>query len=436
MNEPRLVASVTYGNQPFELEIRRDPNLHREIVGRFEAEKARVEALRAPLLSALEDYAVIEGRSGAQVATQATQDRFILVRDTVTGKFAGEGVLSYEGRQPQTGPVTADVVVFGDEAMLVMSGFARQYQLTLANAATGELAGAWFPAGQQNGWQAVLSITEAIDGAERERRAAAQRDALRALRPTTPYFGRAAVLADSWGVPQPFVVLTVTAGGNDSFSATARYPTIDMDVTMTGAIAETLTGPVLQLRSTGIEIDASIAGMLALNLVERQIGNQLWSLTLAEPGQPGSLLRGGGTDMGSVSLEPMTDAFRRRQAETIRRILAAGADFNAWSMTQRQAPPTVFRVTLDTASGQVNAVVSERSAAMGIPARQAYTGELGEENGIVRAEFIYSQNNIQDYTMSWVAFVEPDDSILLLGNFAQISTGRTFRPGFEMILAR
>lgn len=435
-NEPRLIANVTFGNQPFELEIRRDASLHREITGRFDAEKVRIEALRAPLLSALRDYAVIEGRSGAQVANQMTDDRLVLVRNPDTGKFEGEGTLTFQSRPAQPGPLAADVVVFGEEATLVIDGINRRYQLTLANAGTGELAGAWFPSGQQNGWQSQLAITESIDAAERQRRAEAQRNALRSLSPATPYFGRAPILAEAWGVPQPFVVLTVAPGTGDSFDVTARYPSIDMDVTMTGAIAETLAGPVLQLRSTAIEIAENISGMLALNNVQTQVRSQVWSLTLTDPGQPGSLLEGAGTSMGAVSLEPMTDAWRRRQIETVRSTLARGASFNGWSMTQRQAPPSVFQFTLDAASGTLNGLLPNRSGEFGLVAGQIFEGALVEQDGIAKAELVYGQGNRRDFTMTWFAYVEPDDSILLIGNVGQISTGRAMRPGFEMILAR
>jgi hypothetical protein len=437
IDEPRLIANVTYGNQPFELEIRRDARLHREIVGRFEAEKARVEALRQPLLSALRDYAVIEGRSGAQNATQATTDRIVLVRDAATGSFGGEGTLSYENRAPQTGPVTADVVVFGEAPTLVIQGQSlyRQYQLTLANAATGELAGAWFPSGQQNGWQSMLAITEAIDSAERERRAAAQRAGLRALKPDLPYAGRVDVLVAAWAVPVPYVVLSVTPGAGDNFTATAHYPTIDLDVTMSGALAETLTGPVLQLRAAGIEVDPATAGLLALANLERQINSQIWSLTLAEPDSPASLLVGGGTSMGAVSLEPMTDAWKRRQIETVRTALSRGASFNGWSLTQRQAPPSVFQFTLDPASNRVSGLLPNRSGEFGIVAGQTFAGALVEQDGVARIELVYGPGNPPDIGMTLFSYVEPDDDIVLSGYFSAISTGRRRRPGFDMVLA-
>jgi hypothetical protein len=435
-DEPRLLANVNYGNKPFQLEIRRDAKLHREIVGRFDAEKERIEALRAPLLSALKDYAVIEGRSGAQYANQATQDRFVLVRDAATGKFAGEGTLSYENRVPQTGEISADVLVYGDQAMLVIDGFYRRYQLTLPDADAKDFDGAWFPAGQQNGWKVNLAITEAIDAAERERRAEAQRSAMRKLSATTSYFGRAPILPDAWGAPQPFVMLTVTPGADGSFSATARYPSLRLDVAMKGQVAESIAGPALQLRYGGSEVDPTTGAMLPLPQLERQLQNQVWSLTLAEPGNEGSLLEGGGTSMGAVSLEPMTDAWKKRQLETVKKTLAAGADFHAWSMTQRQAEPAVFKFRLDAATGELNAVVPERSGPMGIWPGQTYEGKFIEQYGVPAAEFTYEFNHRRDYSMDWWAYVRPDDSILLIGNFAQISAPRAGRRGFEMELAR
>lgn len=435
-DEPRLVANVTYGNQPFELEIKRDAKLYRDIIGRFDAEKARIEALRKPLLAALRDYAVIEGKSGAQYANQATQDRLVLVKDAETGKFSGEATLSYENRVPQTGPLTADVVVFGDEAKLVINGLYRMYQLSLPAADSGELAGAWFPSGQQNGWQTTLTITEALDAAERERRAEAQRKAFRNLDPSLSWFGRAPILAEAWAVPQPFVILTVTPGANDTFTAAARYPSLRMDVAMTGKIAETIAGPVLQLGYSGSEIDSSTAAMLALANVERQLKNQVWSLTLTRPGDAGSLLEGGGTSMGAVSLEPMTDAWKKRQLDSMRKTLAAGADFNAWVMTARQAEATVFKFKLDPASGELNAVVPERSGPMYIWPGQTYEGKFVEQNGVPAADFTYVFNKRRDYSMDWWAYVRPDDSIHLIGNFGQISAPRAGKRGFEMELAR
>ncbi|HEX5786853.1 MAG TPA: hypothetical protein VFY03_01640 [Woeseiaceae bacterium] len=435
-DEPRLVAQVTYGSTPVELEIRRDAKLHADIVGRFDAEKERVEALRGPLLAALKDYAVVEGQSGAQYENQATSDRFVLVRDAASGKFSGEGVLGYTDRPAQAGTVTADVVVFGDEAMLVIEGLYRRYEMALAGSGGGQLSGAWFPTGTQNGWQSTLAITEAIDTAERERRADAQRKALRALDPDLPYVGRAAVLVDAWGAPQPFVILAVTPGASDSYTATARYPSISMEVAMSGGLVETLTGPVLQLRASSMKIDPGMAGMMALNLVERQVTSQVWSLTLAEPGEAASRLEGGGTGMGAVSLEPMTDAWKRRQADAVRQALSAGAKFDAWAVIYRDQPATVFEHRLDASSGALTAVVPERSASMNIRAGQTFAGKLTEADGIPQADFAYTMNNMADYTMRWWAYVEPDDDILLIGNFAQVSTGKAWAPGFEMQLAR
>jgi hypothetical protein len=434
-DEPRLVANVNYGGKPFELEIRRDAKLHREITGRFDAEKERIEALREPLLSALKDYVVIAGRSGAQYATQATSDRFVLVRDADTGNFSGEGTFTYENRVPQTVPVTADVIVAGAEAMLVIDGFNRRYQLTLPNADADDFDGAWFPTGQQNGWKVTLAIEEAIDADERERRADAQRKALRGLSAGTTYFGRAPILAEAWGMPQPFVVLAVTPGADGAFSATARYPSLLGEVAMTGQIAETITGPVLQLRYGGSSSDLA-SGALALAHVNRQVQNQVWSLRLAEPGNPGSLLEGGGTSMGAVSLEPMTDAWKKRQADTLRKTLAAGADFHAWSMTQRQAPATLFKFKLDAATGDLNAVVPERSGPMYIWPGQTYEGKLVEQNGIAAGEFTYVFNKRRDYSMDWWAYVRPDDSILLIGQFGQISAPQARSNGFEMELVK
>jgi len=435
-DEPRLVANVNYGGKPFELEIRRDAKLHREIVGRFDAEKERIQALRAPLLSALKDYVLIEGRSGAQYATQATDDRFVLIRNKETGKFSGEGSFTYENRLPQIVPVTADVLVYGDDATLVIDGFNRRYQLTLPGADAKAFDGAWFPTGQQNGWKTNLAIIEAIDAAEIERRAEAQRKALRGLSATTSYFGRAPILAEPSAAPQPFVILTVTPGANDTYTATARYPSLKMDVSMKGQIAETLAGPVLQLSYGGSEIASTTAAMLALNRVEQQLQRQVWSIRFAEPGKPDSLLEGGGTNMGAVSLEPMTDAWKKRQLDTVRKTLAAGADFHAWSMTQRQAPPTVFKFRLDPASGELNAVVPERSQPMGIWPGQTYEGKFVEQDGTAAGEFTYAFNKRRDYTLDWWAYIRPDDSIHLIGNTAQISQPRAARRGFEMELAR
>lgn len=435
-DEPRLLASVNYGGNAFELEIRRDAKLHREIIGRFDAEKKRIEALRAPLLSAIKDYAVIEGRSGAQYPTQMTDDRMVLVRDAETGKFGGEMTLTYENRVPQTAPLTADVVVYGDQAMLVIDGLNRRYQLTLPDADATDFDGAWFPTGYQDGWKTTLALTEAIDAAEREQRATAQRKALRNLSATTSYFGRVAVLPDQWGPAQPFVILTVSPDAGGTYSATAQYPSLRMDVTMTGQIAESITGPALQLRYGGSEIESSMAGMVALTQMERQLQNQVWSLALAEPGSAGSSLTGGGTGMGAISLEPMTDAWKKRQLDTVRKTLAAGADFNAWAATYKDQPATVFKFKLDLASSVLNGVVPERSGPMNIWPGQTFEGKYVEKEGIAAGEFTYAFNKNRDYTMNWWAYVRPDDSILLIGNFGQISTGKERRPGFEMVLSQ
>jgi hypothetical protein len=67
---------------------------------------------------------------------------------------------------------------------------------------------------------------------------------------------------------------------------------------------------------------------------------------------------------------------------------------------------------------------------------QTFEGKYVEQDGIAAGEFTYAFNKRRDYTMNWWAYVRPDDSILLIGNFGQISTGRERSPGFEMELAR
>ncbi|MCB1684441.1 MAG: hypothetical protein KDI31_08150, partial [Pseudomonadales bacterium] len=271
--------------------------------------------------------------------------------------------------------------------------------------------------------------------AERERRAEAQRAALRAIPPGAQYIGRASILNESWGVPQPFVVLTVTPSG-DTFNVAARYPSIDLSVAMTGLIAEAPTGPALQLSNGRMEIGSQISGILALNHVERQLQGQAWSLRVAEPGNAESHLVGSGTRMGTIDLEPMTDAWKRRQAETIRNALTTGAKFHAWVTTMRHEQASVFEFKLDAASGQLTGANPEMSRTFSLRPGTNFIGSLSEDLGSFHGTFKMAQANLADRSMDWWAFVEPDNNILLIGSFGQISTNRRMKPSFEMTLAR
>jgi hypothetical protein len=348
VESPTLTALVNFGGQQFELQIARDPRRHEEIVDRFDAEIARIEALRAPLISALKDYAVLEGTGASENPNrpQANTVQIVLVREPTSGAYAGEATL-IDGTtgQAQSIPQTvAQITVTGDKAMLVVNAANRQYQLTL-DAATGKLGGGWFYQGNANGWQAELAVTQAIDAATRQQQVEAERSALASLQAATPLIG----LVDGrvQFLPQPMAVSLALSSSGGQLSGTATFPVVRAVIDVQGQIAETLAGPRLQLRFTNLRESGHSH---ALNLFNTLRG-QTWTYAVADAGAADAPVK---LTNGAYALTEATDAYRREIREALTAALSGGLKMTiTYPRYEATFVPLTFEFLIDRATGKV-----------------------------------------------------------------------------------
>lgn len=371
---PKAVAKVNYGGASYDLEIRQDEKLYKDIVGRFNTEQARIEALKQPLIDLLKDYAVLEGDSYSEYPnyTRPNTVRIVLLRDAASGNYAGESVL-IDGMRGGASPLpntTAQVTVIDDKPMLMVDCYNRQYQLSL-DAATGKLTGGWFYQNNPNGYVAEVSILEAMDNAARQQKHAAQRKALASLSPSTPMIG----LVNHRGtfLPQPGpVALALAVGADGKVTGTASFSQVLVVVDVQGQIADTIAGPQLELQFGGMREEGSIhSGNLANSL-----RNQRWSYRVADDGSAGPLSL---TD-GSLVLTAATDTYKADLHKQFVDAVTKGLTMQIRNPDYGPAEPKqVFKFTID-AEGKI--IGAAQGAGKPFHPQSSATGELQDWNGM------------------------------------------------------
>lgn len=372
---PVAKAKITYGGQPFELELKQDEKLHQQIVGRFDAEIARVEGLKKPMSALLKDFAVLEGVSGSEYPNQPKADtvRIILVRDA-TGGYTGESVLvkGANGQAAAMPNTTAQITVINDQPMLMVNCYNRQYQLS-HDAATGKLAGGWFYNNNPNGFVADLQVVEAMDEAARQKKFDADRKALASLSPSTPLIG----LADHRGtfLPKPGPVsLALTVSPDNRVTGTASFAQVLAVVAVQGQIADTLSGPQLQLQFGNLLENGSIhAGNLANGL-----RNQRWAYRVADTGTDGGPIAL--TD-GALTLTQATATYKTELKKKLADAMATGLAMRMMNPDYGvNTPKPVYQFKIDPATNQVAGmwVSGDRP----FPAQTTFAGDLTDAGGL------------------------------------------------------
>jgi hypothetical protein len=373
---PIAKAKITYGGKPFELELKQDENLHKQIVGRFDAEIARIEGLKKPMADLLKDFAVLEGVSGSEYPNQPKSNtvRIILVRNPAGG-YTGESVLinANNGQAAPMPNTTAQIVVIDDKPMLMVDCYNRQYQLT-HDPATGKLTGGWFYTNNPNGFVADLKIVEAMDEAARQKKFDAERKALASLSPSIPLIGMANHRGTFLPRPGP-VALALTVGPDSKVSGTASFPQVLAVVEVQGQIAETLSGPQLDLQFGNLIESGSIhAGNLGNGL-----RSQRWAYRIADTGTSGGPIAI--TD-GALILTQATDAHKAELKKKLTDALAAGLtlqmvhpDYGGNSVKQ------VFKFTIDPA-GKVTGTTIAGDNGRPFHNQSTVAGDLADWQGL------------------------------------------------------
>lgn len=281
--KPTAIAKVSYGGANYELELKRDEKLYKQIVARFDAEKQRIEDLKKPLVAMLQDFVVLEGDSHSEYPNQPKPNKaqISLARDEKTGAYAGEAILiDAQGRAAPLPNTTAQITVINDAPMLMINAYNRQYQLSL-DAATGRFTGGWFYQNNPNGFQANLAIVSAEDAATRAKRVEGERQALLSINANAPLVGL--INHTVQFLPKPTSVsLALSPAANGQLTGTATFPVVRAVIDAQAQIVDTLAGPRLRVQfGTLRESGSRHAGHLGNGL-----RNQAWTFQLA-PGSTG-----------------------------------------------------------------------------------------------------------------------------------------------------
>jgi hypothetical protein len=149
----RISAKVTFGGggPAHEMVLRSDPKLHAEIVKRYEAELARIESLKQPIIKLLKDYAVLRGQLKPMDTRKTEPDTadLTLVRDPKSGQYYCEGVtIGMRDRGELATKAAAEIVIANDRPWLrILCPPAREYMLAFPDEKANKLAGQWMMPG-------------------------------------------------------------------------------------------------------------------------------------------------------------------------------------------------------------------------------------------------------------------------------------------------
>jgi hypothetical protein len=363
-----------------ELALKSDPALHAEIQKRFQAELARIEALKQPLVAALKDYAVLEGRSGTMGNLPGeSADRVVLVRAGAPGGWAGEGTST----NPQSGAVEnlngviAAVVIQNDKAFLQIVTPGRQYRLSLEDPASGKLTGVWSPPGNPQGKRSEFAIVQAADAETRAKRVLEERTLLSGLAGAAPYIGVYNTRGDN-GRSAGFMPVSVLlgAGPNGTVAGTVKFLLGETVMNAQGQVADSPLGPLLRLSLS----DSGKPGGDAMFIMSMR--NQPWILRVAEATEGGLRLSCSSPGTGLFDLVRADDPWKARERQKLTEALRTGLRFRALHPVRSDLPPSFVEMKLAPEGGSITGTVIEGRQLSVMP-NSAIAGELKDQEGFL-----------------------------------------------------
>lgn len=374
----RIAGKVRYGNSgtEYEMVLMPDAKLHKEIVGRFNAELARIENLKKPLIKALNEYALLEGTSASENQNQAKPNptRIVLIRDAA-GNYTGEtAMVNSSNGQPMAIPGTkAQITLINDKPLLFIDAYNRQYQLSLDSA--GKLTGGWFYQQNPNGYGAEFNLSETSDLATYKTRIEAKHKRLLSLSPSTPLIGWITNRPNNREIP--WIPVTIALGNPDAsgvMTGTMSYPTVKMIVDIKGTVVDTLAGPQLQVRFGNLRE----AGTQHAQSASDSLRNQMWVYRLADEDT------GSGTVKITDGVQTLTQLTNEYKSELYRKLTDA---LLAGLKVRTRGPyvndPThwaTFVLNIDPATRKISGSAIEGSPHM-FKTGAAVAGELKDYSG-------------------------------------------------------
>lgn len=379
----KVAGKVQYGSTgtPMDLVLKADAAKHDEIVKKFQAELARIEALKQPVIAAIKDFAIISGKGGAPYQGQPdTDDYFVLVKADKPGTWRGEGTVT----NPQNGQVqvfnavTARVEVIENKAYLMIASPGRQYQLTIGDVSTGKLDGGWFMPGNPQGKGVDMKIVESADAATRAKQVDAMKLAFAKIGTDTKYYG-IGIESSTLSIRLPFPIrLTLTSAAGGNVTGKIYYPSMRVTSSVAGSVVDTLAGPRLQLKTTAIDSSFDDQGRFFGNYILKDV----WTLAIADGSTPAKLSGSFQNTNGSrnIVIEQRDDAKEAKLKQQLTELLTKGTKFVVKTSPADNVPYAV-ELKLDPATGKVAGKLIEGGRLIGLNANSTYTGELKEQDG-------------------------------------------------------
>jgi len=426
----KITSRVRFGDGPeHDMVLRPDAALHGQIVKRFDAENARIEGIKQPMIALLKDFTVLRGRTSPQDQRSLEPDttELTLSRDPASGQYWVEGVfIGARQRGQQVTQAAAEIAVVNDQAILrVVCPPSREYQLRMSASGSGSsgLSGVWTPIGYNQGGNAQFEVVEALDAATRDAKFASQRQALKSLGGESMFAGLAHEdSASGMDMPIPCRV-KVTVNADNTVSGTVEYPSLSTLLTATGQIAETRSGPRLQLTFTGAEYTPGD------QIFFRSIQSGMWSLAPADGGGPMKLAGYfNASTLRTTTLTLVDDSslanLRKRVAEAIgdggRFLVAKYVGWQQMIGWPEHVVPTVAEWSLDNATGEVTGTLVANGRALGTneQAVTSFDGRLAENDGWITLDLMQTMpwgRNIMVSAIRLYAFEDSSGGLHLSG---------------------
>ncbi|HZE99305.1 MAG TPA: hypothetical protein VE981_20035 [Planctomycetota bacterium] len=386
----RIAGKVNYGQgATFEVVLKPDPKRHAEIVKKYEAELARIEALKLPIAGLLKDYAVLRGQLASTDPRRSEPDtsELTLLREPKSGQYYCEGTFTgARGRGELISGGAAEILVVQEKVLLrVVCPPSREFELRIADEKAGKLSGLWMSPGANQGYNTRFEVVEALEAAARDARFDAVRQALKAIKPGSVYTGLA--FEDSgFGMEMPIPFrLQMTVKPDGTVEGKGEYPSLSTVMTVAGQVADTRSGPRLQLRYTAAD---STPGD---KVFFRSLQAGMWNLVPGEPGKLSGYFSG--PPLRPVLLTLASDESTAQLRRKLVDALGKGAKLYVSKFVGWQQPniaPTVVEWTLDESAQKVSGKTIADGRALGTNENMApaQNGDLKQENGWVYLELM------------------------------------------------
>jgi hypothetical protein len=402
--------------------IKVDHDMRKQILDHFKAEVDRLNALKAPIIAMLKDYAVLNGTSQAMYPADKAgfTDQITLSRSPQNNTWIGQAqITSRSTGVSDVFPVMAGVGIVGDKVALQILSQKRVYQFDDIDASAGKLTGAWQMPNYPNGHPAELSVTQAIDAKDRDQFFAASKAAIQKLDSAAVYHAIINDLSDNNQPPNP-VSISLGAGADGSITGTAVYPLYGATMTLSGKEVDTPLGPQLQIQYTGGTADAAASPNAAglINAVQHEVW--LLSPAIQSTGAAAGAMRFTGYGLQNrnmppftIELIPYTDA--DKAAVTL--ALNTGVKFQLHHPIMPPEATDIIELSADPASGGITGHLTTAGHQLNTPPDVTFTGPIADQSGYAQLTMPIMRKIIKSPVYSYDLLVTPTDQGLYLTGY-------------------